>query len=57
MKPRVNIRVQRIDEGCYRAFSDELSELSVEGPSVWETLKAARFIVRQLLGPDDDYRG
>ncbi|MBN1577195.1 MAG: hypothetical protein JW913_11620 [Chitinispirillaceae bacterium] len=53
MKSRINIKVQRISEGCYRAFSDEIRELSVEGPNIWEALKAARVVVRQMLGPDD----
>jgi hypothetical protein len=54
MKPRINIKVQRVSEGCYRAFSDEIGDLSVEGPNIWETLKAARVVVRQMLGPDDE---
>ncbi|MBN1309467.1 MAG: hypothetical protein JXA18_16225 [Chitinispirillaceae bacterium] len=54
MKPRINIKVKRISEGCYRAFSDEIRELSVEGPNIWETLKTARIVVRQMLGPDEE---
>ena len=54
VKPRINIKVQRISEGCYRAFSDEMRELSVEGPNIWETLTAARIVVRQMLCPDDE---
>jgi len=46
MKPRINIKVQQISDGCYRAFSDELDDLVVEGSTVWETLEAARRVVR-----------
>ncbi len=56
MQPRFNIKVLRISEGCYRGVCDEIRELSVEGPTVWETLKAARIAVRQLRGPDEDSR-
>lgn len=56
MKPRINIKVQRISEGCYRAFSDEIREIAAEGPNVWEALKAARIAARKFLGPDDTGR-
>ncbi len=53
MKPRVNIKIRRVSEGCYQAFSDELKELSVKGPNVWEVLKTARCVVKQMLGTDE----
>ena len=52
----INIKVQRIGDGCYRGFSDDISDLTVEGTTVWETLKAYRIAARQLLGADDDNR-
>jgi hypothetical protein len=50
----INIKVQRIGDGCYRGFSDEIQELFVEGPTVWETLKAARHAVRKIRCVDKE---
>jgi hypothetical protein len=47
MQPRINIKVQRVSDECYRAVSDELDDLIVEGSTVWETLEAARRVVRR----------
>ena len=49
MKPRVNIKVEQISDGNYRAFSDDLDDLIVEGSTVWETLQAARKVVRRKI--------
>ena len=49
MKPRINIKVLHISDGCYRAISDDLGDLAVEGTTVWETLEAARSVVRRLV--------
>jgi|GEM_PF-5888015 len=54
MKPRINIRVERISEGCYRAFSDEMNDLSVEGSNIWEALNAARSVLRRMFGPETE---
>jgi hypothetical protein len=54
MDKLINIKVQRISDGLYRGFSDEFDELAVEGPTVWETLKAARSAARQIIGTDDE---
>ena len=56
MDQLINIKVQRISDGHYRGFSDEIAELTVEGTTVWETLKAARVAARQFIKPDDDNR-
>ena len=56
MDKLINIKVQRIADGHYRGFSDEITELAVEGSTVWETLKAARCAARQILGVDDENR-
>ena len=49
MNTHINIKVQRISDGCYRAVSDELDDLIVEGSTVWETLEAARTVVRRRI--------
>ena len=49
MNPRINIKVEQISEGCYRAVSDEVRDLAVEGKTVWETLEAARSVVRRYI--------
>jgi predicted RNase H-like HicB family nuclease len=51
MKPLIRIKVQRTSDGCYRAFSDDIRDLSAEGHDIWEALKAARIAVRKFLGP------
>lgn len=56
MKPRINIKVQRVSGGCYRAFSDEIREIAAEGTSIWEALKAARVVARKFLGPESGSR-
>lgn len=54
MKPRVNIKVEQISEGCYRAFSDEMNGLSAEGSNIWEALNAARNMLRLMFGPETE---
>lgn len=57
MEQLINIKVQRVRDGCYRGFSDEIHDLTVEGPTVWETLKAARLAARQLRGVEEEHQG
>ena len=52
----INIKVQRISEGCYRGFSEDVNDLTVEGTTVWETLKAFRVAARQVLNNEDENR-
>lgn len=50
MDKLINIKIHRLADGYYRAVSDEIHDITVEGQTAWEALTAARNIAKRYAG-------
>ncbi len=49
MEKLINLKIQKLPEGCYLATSDEVQGLVAQGRTVAETLEIARDVAKKLL--------
>jgi hypothetical protein len=50
----LNVKVERIREGRYRGICQEISDLTVEGSTAYETITATRSKAQQILAATEE---
>jgi predicted RNase H-like HicB family nuclease len=49
MEKFIDIKIEKLPEGCYLATSDDIQGLVAQGRTIWETLEIARDVAHRLL--------
>ena len=49
MEKMIDIKIERLPEGCYLATSDDIQGLVAQGRTIWETLEIARDVAHRLI--------
>jgi len=49
MEQIINLKVEKLPEGCFLATSDDVQGLVAQGRTLWETVEIARDVARKII--------